>query len=140
MKKEMTKTLAAILLVGLFLGAATSAQGAQEVVVGYLHVNFVSTTGKLWVYVSISGTGDIAPGGLSVDNHIPDAAPDDERPTAQDFAKLAESLGCIADVLSVGDEDITYSVPFVCEDRRRKLVSAIGELMSFPLTLSLEKQ
>ncbi len=142
MKKTMTKTLTDILLIGLVLGSVTLAHAQRsEVAVVSFHADVWFGDGTMNVNLYINGTGSISPGGaLNVIGGVPGAEPGDTLATATAFAGLAQSLGCTTGEPS-GYSDPNWessSVTCVCDDLRNDLILVIGQLMKFPLTLSLD--
>jgi hypothetical protein len=140
MRKKMTIPLTAILLVGLVLGVVTSAHGVRRhVVVGSFEAGF-SPDNRLYSRIWIYGSGNITQVPLSVSNSVPDAKPGDDQAAALAFASLAQSLGCTVGGLGPGSVmPESISVSFLCEGLRDELISVIGELMKFSLTLRLSR-
>jgi hypothetical protein len=139
MKRRMRRILTAGLVVGLVLGAVIPTQAARkELVVGRFET-FLSGS-SLFFGVSISGTGNIFPGGgpVEVTNTVLGAEGGDDEAAALAFTNLAQSQGCVAgDLAPIGGPSGGFSVSFLCEGSRGELLTVIGELLKFPLTFQL---
>ncbi len=149
MQEKKIMSLLSILLFMIVLGGCNSAQGqvqseSREVAVGACRIAVNVSETILSNEVFIHGTGDI--GGARTDpiglgNEIPDAETGDAEATMLAFVSEAQKLGCTVgnprQWTSDDGNEISFFVNFICIDERNRLISVIGELMKFPLTLSL---